>query len=183
MRRKTDHQLVHDYIAGDIHAFNLIVRRHERNMLGVALRYSRNECDAEDIVQDALLKASRHLYGFRFESKVSTWLYRLVANASLDHQRRRKAEYTVSLDDNNELSQDKDPRLAHDPTANLDRLIAVKDALRVVPEAHRKAVFLIDIMGMSLQSAADTCGVQPGTMKSRRARARAMMLEHMEGAC
>ena len=183
MRRKTDHQLVHEYIAGDVHAFNVIVRRHQRNMFGVALRYSCNEQDAQDIVQDALLKASRHLHGFRFESKVSTWLYRLVANASLDHQRRRRAEYTVSLDDYDIIPQDKDPRLAHDPTANLDRLIAVKDALRVVPEAHRKAVYLIDIMGMSLQSAADTCGVQPGTMKSRRARARAMMLEHMEEVC
>lgn len=173
MPHRTDTQLAHDYIAGDTRAFNVIVLRHRQRMYYVARNYARNEHDAQDIVQDALFRASRNMHTYRGEAKLSTWLHRTVTNAALDHQRRmaRRAP-AISFDDGDVMGQEKNRFLAHDPTDTLEQFLELRKAVALLPAAQRRALLLIDVYGLTVERAADHLGVKPGTVKSRRHRAR-----------
>lgn len=173
MPHRTDRQLAADYAAGDTRAFKVIVKRHRQRMYYVARNYARNEQDAQDIVQEALLRASRSLHTYRGEAQLSTWLHRTVTNAALDHQRKAiKRERTVSYDDQTVVDQDSNRLLAHDPTATLEQFLALRQAVAKLPAAQQKALVLVDVYGMSVEHAAEELGVRPGTVKSRRHRAR-----------
>lgn len=173
LQERTDKRLVKDYIAGDNQAFAVIVQRHRQRMLAVARRYARNEHDAQDIVQDALFKASRNMHTFRAESALTTWLHRLVLNAGFDHAKRaeNKRQHT-SLDDSEKLNQDANIYLAHDPLGNLDRLLTFRQAMQKLPASQQHALMLIDVAGHTINSAASRLGVPAGTVKSRRNRGR-----------
>ena len=93
-----DAALVNSFRAGDALAFDLLVRRHERQLLIVALRITRNREDAEDVVQDSLLNAFKHLNSFRGECRVLSWLTRITINQALMAM-RGKSRKTTSLDD------------------------------------------------------------------------------------
>ncbi|WP_269508783.1 sigma-70 family RNA polymerase sigma factor [Corynebacterium faecium] len=168
-----DRQLVANYLAGDRQAFTLIVRRHRKRMYFAARNFARNEQDAQDIVQDALFKAARSMHTYRGEAKLSTWLHRMTINAAIDHQRKDgRAGAQYSLDDNDHVDIDANKYLAYNPMENMERTMAMRQALAVLPQAQRKALWLIDVAGMSVGDAAAELGVQPGTVKSRRYRAR-----------
>lgn len=173
MPHRTDRQLAKDYAAGDTRAFKVIVKRHRQRMYYVARNYARNEQDAQDIVQEALLRASRSLHTYRGDAQLSTWLHRTVTNAAFDHQRKAsKRERTVSYDDQTVIDQDSNRLLAHDPTATLEQYFALRQAVAQLPAAQQKALVLVDVYGMSVEHAAEALGVRPGTVKSRRHRAR-----------
>ncbi|WP_288832415.1 sigma-70 family RNA polymerase sigma factor [uncultured Corynebacterium sp.] len=180
---RSDQQLVEAYMGGDPRAFTAIVQRHRARLVYVARRYSRNENDVEDILQEALFKASRNMHTYRSEATLSTWLHRLVMNTGFDHVKAsRKRLRDVSIDDDERISPEANPGLAHDPTAHLDRTIVVRQALEALPETQRRALVLIDVIGLSVERAAAEMGVQPGTVKSRRARARAALAKAVDGA-
>ncbi|MDY5785688.1 sigma-70 family RNA polymerase sigma factor [Corynebacterium sp.] len=175
-----DRALVAAYMSGDPRAFATIVQRHKTRLTFIARRYSRNENDVEDILQEALFKASRSMHTYRSESTLSTWLHRLVMNTGFDHAKAaRKRSRDVSIDDTERISADANPALAHDPTTHLDRSIVMRQAIEALPEAQRRALLLIDVAGMSVEHAAAEMGVQPGTIKSRRARARVALAQVM----
>lgn len=173
MPHRTDRQLAADYAAGDTRAFKVIVNRHRQRLYYVARTYARDEQDAQDIVQEALLRASRSLHTYRGDAKLTTWLHRTVTNTALDHQRRAaRRSPTVSYDDHDTVTQDANRFLAHDPMATLDHYLTLRQALAALPAAQRTALVLIDVHGHSVESAAQHLGVRPGTVKSRRYRAR-----------
>ena len=173
MDYRNDRQLVADYLGGDRHAFTLIVRRHRQRMYFAARSYARNEQDAQDIVQEALFKAARSMHTYRGEAKLSTWLHRMTINAAIDHQRKDgRAGAQYSLDDDTAVDIDANKHLAYNPMEAMERTIAMRQALNVLPSAQRKALWLIDVAGMSVEHAAAELGVKPGTVKSRRYRAR-----------
>jgi RNA polymerase sigma-70 factor (ECF subfamily) len=84
--------LVREARSGNQGAFEELVRQHDRLILRLALRLTGSEHDAEDIYQEAVLKAYRNLPGFRQESCFSTWLYRIVTNLCIEHLRRRRSK-------------------------------------------------------------------------------------------
>ena len=173
MDYRNDRQLVADYVGGDRHAFKIIVRRHRQRMHLVARSYARNEQDAQDIVQDALFKAARSLHTYRGDAKLSTWLHRMTINAAIDHQRKDdRAGAKYSLDDDAAVDIDANKYLAYNPMESMERTMAMRQALAVLPTAQRKALWLIDVAGMSVGDAAAELGVRPGTVKSRSYRAR-----------
>lgn len=181
MPHRTDRELAHDYVAGDARAFKLIVRRHRQRMYFVARNYARDEQDAQDIVQEALFRASKSMHTYRGEAKLSTWLHRTVTNVAIDHQRRaQRRGPVVSLDDDATMPQDSNRYLAHDPTATLEHFLALRQAVAKLPAAQRKALLLIDVYGMSVEGAATELGVRPGTIKSRRHRAREFVASAIE---
>jgi RNA polymerase sigma-70 factor, ECF subfamily len=88
--------------SGDGEAFNVICRRYEHMLFRTAIRVTGNVLDAEDVVQEALLRAYKNISGFRFASSLSTWLTRIVINCGLMELRRRRARPWVSLDNGDE---------------------------------------------------------------------------------
>ncbi|SDM02286.1 RNA polymerase sigma-70 factor, ECF subfamily [Corynebacterium mycetoides] len=169
----TDQQLVEAYKAGDPHAFAHIVRRHKPRLAYIARRYAKNEQDTQDILQEALFKASRKMHTYRAEATLSTWLHRLVMNTGYDHMAAgRKRMRDISIDDTDRVSVDANPLLAHDPTTGVERAIVLRQAIEALPTAQRTALLLIDVAGLTVERAAREMGVKPGTVKSRRSRAR-----------
>ena len=165
-----DGALVDAYIDGDDAAFSEIVRRHRARLWRVARRYARSDDEADDIVQDALLRASRHLSKFRGDSALTTWLHRLVVNSGYDHLGVgfRRREFTTL--DASEVAQ----RLlgTEEPFGQVDLAITLRDAIGQLPEDQRQAILLVDLADLPVDEVAAIMKIRPGTVKSRRARAR-----------
>ncbi|HEX6908369.1 MAG TPA: sigma-70 family RNA polymerase sigma factor, partial [Terriglobales bacterium] len=95
---------------GDVGAFGELVKRYDRNVFRIALHITQNREDAEDVVQDAFLKAYENLEQFQGQSKFYTWLVRIAVNEALMKLRRRRPERMVSLDQEVQTEEDSMPR-------------------------------------------------------------------------
>ncbi len=123
-----DSQLIRAAQRGDRVAFEELVRQYDRAVLRLALHLTGSEADAQDIYQEAFLKAYRNIGSFRFECSFYTWVYRIVTNLCLDHLRKkqvRKEDAPVTVDQDGEefdlLSQVSDDRPGADPERDLMR--------------------------------------------------------------
>src|ERR1700683_2092280 len=162
--------LLRRHAAGDSEAFGELFRRHRDRLWAVALRTVCDPEEAADALQDALVSAFRRGGAFRGDSAVTTWLHRIVVNASLDRLRRRAARPAVAGGDEEAL----EALAPHDadPARATDTRLDVEAALRILPPQQRAALVLVDMLGYSVDAAAAILEVSPGTVKSRCARAR-----------
>src|SRR3989449_9338112 len=110
--------LVESAKAGDVTAFEELVRRYDRNVFRIAQHITQNREDAEDVVQDAFIKAYSNLKQFQGQSKFYTWLVRIAVNEALMKLRRRRPERTVSLDEEVKTEDDSVPREVADWSPN-----------------------------------------------------------------
>lgn len=182
---RTDAQLLAAHCAGDPDAFTEIVRRHRDRLWAVALRTTGNPEEANDALQDALISAYRRAETFRGDSAVTTWLHRIVVNASLDRLRRRSVRTWVPLPDEgageSPASLVDDSRLA-DPRAaaeTSETIREVRAALDTLPPDQRAAIVLVDLEGWSVEEAAKALDCPVGTVKSRCFRGRAKLAERL----
>jgi RNA polymerase sigma-70 factor (ECF subfamily) len=127
-QRTEDDDLIREAQRGDRTAFDSLVRRYDQPVLRLALHMLGNEQDAQDVHQEAFLKAYRHIGNFRFECSFYTWLYRIVTNLCLDHLRRRKSRredpatvLDARGDEMDLLSNISDTRAMANPARELDR--------------------------------------------------------------
>ena len=163
---------------GDVNAFEDLVAAYEKNVFNLALRMTGNAQDAEDMAQEAFIKAYNSLSSFRGESKFSVWLYRIVSNVCLDFLRKKNKQGTVSLsveDDDGEDSQLDLPDLSQSPEELLEKKLtreAVQRGLKALPEDARQILLLREIQGLSYEEIGETLGLESGTVKSRIFRAR-----------
>ncbi len=179
-----DRRLVDRAKAGDIRAFEALVRRYERWVFTLALRMVGDRGDAEDVAQEVFLKAYRGLQGFRGGSRFSTWLYAIASHHCLNHLgsrdvRARRAERTGGAADGHggELPSalDRVADATPGPDAVLERhelRCAIQRELLALTEHHRIVLILRDIQGMSYDEIAAALGVELGTVRSRLHRAR-----------
>lgn len=163
-----DFDLITLYLAGDSRAFSSLAQRYMPYILRIARRHAHNDYDAWDITQEALLKASQRLHRFRRECSFSTWLYRLVANASYDFYRPLVARELPLID----ADAGYERCLSYRHVEAYEPLLWIGEALNKLPEDQREAIFITDILGFPVDEAADRLGCAPGTIKSRRGRAR-----------
>lgn len=177
----SDQQLVDEFCRGDTSAFDAIFTKHRRRLRGVARRYAGNDHDVDDIVQDAMFKASTKLNTYRAESALTTWLHRLVMNAGYDHLNHKHRRETPTIDAE-VVPHDRNPALAYDPASSVDAQIYLQEALEQLSPEHREALTLTDIAGYSIFEVAKMHNVAPGTVKSRRWRARQAVREAVEKA-
>jgi RNA polymerase sigma-70 factor (ECF subfamily) len=168
---QTDADLLAAHIAGESQAFTELVRRHRDRLWAVALRTTGDPEEAADALQDALISAFRRADQYRGEAAVTTWLHRIVVNASLDRLRRRNVRATIPL------PEEWDSRLPDptDPLETMGQRLAITQALAELPEDQRAAVLLVDVEGYAVEEAARLLGCPPGTVKSRCSRGRARL--------
>jgi RNA polymerase sigma-70 factor (ECF subfamily) len=173
----SDTELLRRHVAGDRDAFGELFRRHRDRLWAVALRTVCDPEEAADALQDAMVSAFRRAGDFRGDSAVTTWLHRIVVNASLDRLRRRAARPAVAGGDEEAL----EALAPHDadPARATDTRLDVEAALRILPPQQRAALVLVDMLGYSVDAAAAILEVSPGTVKSRCARARARLLPYV----
>lgn len=170
-----DAALLRAHVAGDPEAFGALVARHRDRLWAVAVRTLGDREEAADALQDALVNAFRRAEGFRGESRVTTWLHRIVVNASLDRLRRAAIRAVDPLPDD-----DHDARLAghaaRDPAEEASLHGDVLAALATLPAEQRSAIVLVDMLGYPVEEVAQVLGCPVGTVKSRCARARVRLV-------
>ncbi len=174
----SDASLLRRHADGDPEAFGVLFKRHSARLWAVALRITCNPDDAADALQDAMISAFRRAGDFRGESAVTTWLHRIVVNASLDLLRRRSARSVGWTGDPDDLPV-LEPQQGTDSASGTESRLDVDAALRTLPPPQRAALVLVDMLGYSVADASGILGVSEGTVKSRCARGRMKLLPHL----
>ena len=174
-RVQTDEErLVESAIGGDAYAFEQLMGKHEARMYAVALRMCGNREDAQDSLQDAMLRIYKALGSFKGQSSFATWAYRITMNTCLDNLRRKKVRQAQSLDALLDIGwspadEDASPEQHAD---NAERRRALSRAIQLLPEDMRSAVVLRDVQGYSYEEIAEILEANVGTVKSRISRGR-----------
>ncbi|AZA12423.1 sigma-70 family RNA polymerase sigma factor [Corynebacterium gerontici] len=174
----SDHALVQDFRKGSGDAFEEILKRHHKRLWFLVKRYVHNHFDAEEVLQEALLKASIKMDTYRGDASLHTWLHRLVANTAYDYIHRNKEMPTIPLD-TQMVHTHPTGWIMQDPCHQFTTTASVREAVESLPEDQRRAIYLVDFAGVEIAVAAAIEGVQVGTIKSRRARARASLKESL----
>ncbi len=180
---RDDRALLAAHVDGDPAAFGVLFARHRDRMWAVALRTCGDPEEAADALQDAMIAAFRRAGSFRGDAAVTTWLHRIVVNASLDRLRRRKVRAADALPDDLDDHTGRGSTItsatdADDPVTASERAEVqqqVLTALRSLPAEQRAALVLVDMEGYSVEDTAALLGVAVGTVKSRCSRGRARL--------
>jgi RNA polymerase sigma-70 factor, ECF subfamily len=173
-----DQQLVRRVQAGDKSAFNLLVLKYQHRVLKLVSRFVSDAAEAEDVAQEAFIKAYRALASFRGESAFYTWLYRIAINTAknaLVSNRRRPVDFDLDLQDPEQY--DRHARLKESDTPEGVLLTeeirqVVEHAMEQLPEDLRTAIVLRELEGLSYEEIAEAMDCPVGTVRSRIFRAR-----------
>jgi RNA polymerase sigma-70 factor (ECF subfamily) len=175
-QRVEDDDLIREAQKGDRSAFDALVRRYDQSVLRLALHMLGNEQDAQDVHQEAFIKAYRHLSNFRFECSFYTWLYRIVTNLCLDQLRRRKSrreEPSTALDGQGEemdlLANLTDGRASANPARELERKVmhaAIQKALDDLTPRERTVFELKHYQGLKLRTIGEMLSTTEETAKN-----------------
>ncbi len=184
--RDVDQQLVERVQRGDKHAFDLLVSKYQRKLGRLISRFVRDPAEAEDVTQDAFIKAYRALPGFRGESAFYTWLYRIGINTAKNHllANKRRAP-TVTLFDTEDAESFEEASLLHEVSTPENELMSkqvvdvVQLSLQQLPEDLRSALTLREIEGLSYEEIASVMNCPVGTVRSRIFRAREAVAENL----
>ncbi len=175
-QRAEDDDLIRAAQKGDRSAFDSLVRRYDRSVLRLALHMLGNEEDAQDVHQEAFIKAYRHLSNFRFECSFYTWLYRIATNLCLDQLRRRKSRREdpgTVLDSAGEemdlMANVQDDRSTADPDRELERKhqhAAIQSALGELTPRERTVFELKHYQGLKLRTIGEMLSTTEETAKN-----------------
>ena len=171
---------------GDLEAFSQLVKRYDRNIFRIAQHITHNEEDAQDVVQEAFLKAYTNLEQFQGNSKFYTWLVRIAVNEALMKLRRRRADKTVSIDEDVETEDGSMPREVADWSPNPEQLFGqselgdiLKKTIQGLSPGFRTVFVLRDVEGLSTEETAEMLGLSVPAVKSRLLRARLQLRERL----
>ncbi len=171
---------------GNLEAFSQLVKRYDRNIFRIAQHITHNEEDAQDVVQDAFLKAYQNLGQFQGNSKFYTWLVRIAVNEALMKLRRRRTDKTVSMDEDVETEEGSMPREVADWGPNPEQLYRqselgeiLKKTIQGLPPVFRTVFVLRDVEGLSTEETAEMLGLSIPAVKSRLLRARLQLRERL----
>jgi RNA polymerase sigma-70 factor (ECF subfamily) len=177
--------------AGDADAFDKLVTRYSSDIYALLYRLTGEAEEAADLVQETFLRALKAISGFRGDSDLRTWLYRIAINESRNRFRwwkRRRREKMVSLDDNlgnsegvyQDVIADQFPSPEQE-TLRRERERILQIALKELPAIYREPIVLFDIEGLSYDEICCTLDLNPGTLKSRLARGRQELKKRLAG--
>jgi RNA polymerase sigma-70 factor (ECF subfamily) len=180
-------ELVRRSLARDDEAFRQIMVRYNRRLYRIARGIVRNDADAEDVIQEAYVKAFMHLADFRGESTLATWLGRITINEALGRLRKKRSpsEAVHSEAQRNEAQIIPFPQMTttDDPEKTMAQrqiLQLVEQATDKLPENFRLVFITRVIEGMSVEETAEILGIQPETVKTRLHRARKLVREQLD---
>jgi RNA polymerase sigma-70 factor (ECF subfamily) len=174
--------LVHRAMAHEADAFRAIIKTHNQRLYRIARGVVRNDSEAEDIVQEAYVRAFAALATFRGDASLATWLSRIVINEALGRLRKRRR--TVAMPANPEAQIIQFPL---NPSDDPERTMAQRQILRLVeratdnlPDVYRTVFIARVIEGLNIEETADLLGVRPETVKTRLHRARALVRKALD---
>src|SRR5580704_4439268 len=173
---------------GQHELFYELVRPYERRVYAAALAILRNEADAEDVAQEAVLKALANIRQFRAESRFITWLIQITVNEALMRRRRQRTRVVESIDDHRDEEGEYRPRDFADwreiPSEALERKEVrqkLAEALGSLDRKYREVFMLRDMEQLNIQETAETLGISIASVKTRLLRARLMLRDLLAG--
>lgn len=185
----SDEELVERAKAKDFAAFEELVARHEDRVFRLAVRFLRNEAEAQEVAQEAFLAAWRKLDGFKGHAQFSSWLYRVTANAALMRLRSQRRRPEVSSEEiepatlealQREHAQADDWSKRPDEQLQSDELRRhIQSSVDGLPDIYRDVFLVRDVEGHSTEETAEMLGVTVPTVKTRLHRARLMLREEI----
>ena len=174
--------LIARILAGERELFHDLIRPYERGLYLAAYSVVQNQSDAEDVAQDAVIKAYQALKSFRGDAKFSTWLMAITLNEARSRWRKNSGEQLDFLSDCEDSTGDYTPSVLADwryiPSQELERKElrqALREAIAKLSPEYREVLILRDVRGMSIAEAAVATGVNEGLVKVRLFRARLSM--------
>ena len=183
-----EQELIARVQTGERELFYQLVRPYERRVYAAALAILRNETDAEDVAQEAMLKAFANIRQFRAEAKFSTWLIQITVNEALMRRRRQKTVVMEGIDDRRDEEGEYTPRDFADwreiPSEALERKELrqkLAQALEGLDRKYREVFVLRDVEHLNIQETADTLGISVASVKTRLLRARLMLRDMLAG--
>jgi RNA polymerase sigma-70 factor (ECF subfamily) len=179
-------QMIAAILAGDTRQYHELIQPYERSVYKMALSFMKNESDAEDVAQEAFLKAFRKLADFRGQAKFSTWLISITLNEARSRLRRQSTVPVESLDQTPEEGGHISPALLRDwrevPSEALERKeirAMLMEAIGHLSPMYREVLLLRDVEEFSIEETATALMITPGTVKVRLHRARMMMQKEL----
>jgi RNA polymerase sigma-70 factor (ECF subfamily) len=176
LARQNEMDLIREAQSGSRTAFDALVRQYQHHVLRLALHLTGSEHDAEDIYQEAFLKAYRYIGNFRFECSFYTWIYRIVTNLCLDQLRRRKTrreDHAVVVDRSGDeidlLAAVSDNRSFSNPARELDRKVLagkIQNALEKLTPRERMVFELKHYQGLRLRTIGEMLNTTEETAKN-----------------
>ncbi|MFW6156954.1 MAG: sigma-70 family RNA polymerase sigma factor [Armatimonadota bacterium] len=164
--------------------FERLVREHERDIFNAAMRMTGDRADAEDVAQEALMKAYAAFDRFELGTNFRAWVLRILTNTYINEFRRRRR--TPDMTDWDNLPREALGRVAEDGTDNPELALLedaldaeVEEALSEIPDVFREAVVLCDMHGMAYSEIAEALDIPIGTVRSRIARGRGLLQEKL----
>jgi RNA polymerase sigma factor (sigma-70 family) len=176
-----DIEIISKVLNGDHNEYGLLVNRYQNYVFTLALRFTRNREDAEEIAQDVFIKAYRALADFKGTAKFSTWLYTIVNNTCITFLRKKKLE-THSLNDDKvfEMADSQDSGLRANLVEQKSRVAMVNKAVALLGADDAEVITLFYKAEQTLDEIAVILGVEANTAKVRLHRARTRLREKME---
>ena len=183
-----EQELIAQVQRGHPELFYELVRPYERRVFAAALAILRNEADAEDAAQEAMLKALANIQQFRSESRFSTWLIQITVNEALMRRRRERTRMTEAIDDHRDEEGEYVPREFADwreiPSEALERKEVrqrLAEALASLDRRYREVFVLRDMEQLNIQETAEALGISVASVKTRLLRARLMLRDLLAG--
>jgi RNA polymerase sigma-70 factor (ECF subfamily) len=175
LEEQSDHELVERTKAGDMDAFSVLVRRCQSVVYNLAFRFMRDSALAEDMSQEAFLKAFRLLNGFRGDCSFSTWMYRVTCSVCLTELNKRKRRDEVEL-----LPEHGGGTSVDDTTDRADLPEIIRRSVSKLPENYATVITLYYLKEVPYEEIAATMNVPMGTLKTWMHRARQQLREIVE---
>jgi len=182
-QQATDEQLISSALAGEEAAFGALMKRYRPRAYGLALRFTRDQDEAEEVVQEVFFNIFRKLDQFRGNSSFATWLYRVVVNTSLMKIRQRSKIDSVPLCDliEGQLQEEDETSVMPDERLVTEEALAeIEKAIAKLPEDFMTVLVLRDVENFSNEETAEIMDLSVAAVKSRLHRARSFLRQHLE---
>lgn len=183
---RTEAEMIASVLAGETQLYHELIRPHERSVYLMALSYMKNEADAEDVAQEAFVRAFRNLSSFRAESKFSTWLISITLNEARSRLRRQSVIRMESLDELSDENNTISPALLRDwqeiPFEVVERKEVrelLQQAVEELPDIYRQVFLLRDVEELNINETAKVLNLSIPSVKVRLHRARLMLQKRL----
>jgi RNA polymerase sigma-70 factor (ECF subfamily) len=184
--KQQEFELIREFRRGNIQAFEALILDYEKSVYGICFRMLRDREEAYDLSQEVFIKAYKGLSSFQFQSKFSTWIYRIATNACLDYLKKKRVDVAFSLNQtvgDDEFTPEMEDETAPEPQAELERKEVreqIEEAIGQLSEKYREAIILRELEGLSYEEIADITESSLGATKTRIKRGRERLREILE---
>lgn len=177
----TDSELIHRIIGGETAYYAELVKRYQNFVFTIAMRYTENREDAEEIAQDSFVKAFKNLSDFRGESRFSTWLYTIATTTSLSFLRKKKQKvHSLDVEQVFEAADQQQSHFQAYSVENKSKIQMVNQAIALLSADDANLISLFYKGEQSLEEIGTILGIDPNTVKVKLHRARTRLREKMQ---